>query len=125
MVNGAGLAMATMDTIKHVGGNPANFLDVGGSSSPDKVVAAFRLILKNPRVKAILINIFGGITRCDDIARGILQSLEQMKVPVPIVVRLVGTNEEEGRRLLEGTKLGTAKSLVEGARKATELGGRA
>jgi succinyl-CoA synthetase beta subunit len=125
MVNGAGLAMATMDTIKHVGGNPANFLDVGGSSSPDKVVAAFRLILKNPKVKAILINIFGGITRCDDIARGILQSLEQMNVPVPIVVRLVGTNEEQGRKLLEGTPLGTAKSLVEGARKATELGGRA
>ncbi len=125
MVNGAGLAMATMDTIKHVGGNPANFLDVGGSSSPDKVVAAFRLILKNPKVAAILINIFGGITRCDDIARGILKSLEMMKVNVPIVVRLVGTNEEEGRRLLEGTDLGTAKSLVEGARKATELGGRA
>jgi len=125
MVNGAGLAMATMDTIKHVGGNPANFLDVGGSSSPDKVVAAFRLILKNPKVTAILINIFGGITRCDDIARGILKSLEMMKVTVPIVVRLVGTNEEEGRRLLEGTDLGTAKSLVEGARKATELGGRA
>ncbi len=125
MVNGAGLAMATMDTIKHVGGNPANFLDVGGSSSPDKVVAAFRLILKNPKITAILINIFGGITRCDDIAKGILQSLEQMNVPVPIIVRLVGTNEEQGRKLLEGTKLGTAKSLVEGARKATELGGRA
>ncbi len=125
MVNGAGLAMATMDTIKHVGGNPANFLDVGGSSSPDKVVAAFRLILKNPKIKAILINIFGGITRCDDIARGIVQSLELMDVPVPIVVRLVGTNEEQGRKILEGTKLYTAKSLVEGARKATELGGRA
>ncbi len=125
MVNGAGLAMATMDTIKHVGGNPANFLDVGGSSSPDKVVAAFRLILKNPKIKAILINIFGGITRCDDIAKGIVQSLEIMKVDVPIVVRLVGTNEEQGRKILEGTKLGTAKSLVEGARKATELGGRA
>ncbi len=125
MVNGAGLAMATMDTIKHVGGNPANFLDVGGSSSPDKVVTAFRLILKNPKIKAILINIFGGITRCDDIAKGIVQSLEVMNVPVPIVVRLVGTNEEQGRKILEGTKLNTAKSLVEGARKATELGGRA
>jgi succinyl-CoA synthetase beta subunit len=122
MVNGAGLAMATMDTIKHVGGNPANFLDVGGSSSPDKVVAAFRLILKNKDVKAILINIFGGITRCDDIARGILKSLDQMDVPVPIVVRLVGTNEEEGRRILEGTKLETAVTLVDGARKATALG---
>ncbi len=117
--------MATMDTIKHVGGNPANFLDVGGSSSPDKVVAAFKFILKNPDVKAILINIFGGITRCDDIAQGILQSLDQMDVPVPIVVRLVGTNEEEGRKLLEGTKLETATTLEDGARKATGLGGQA
>lgn len=125
MVNGAGLAMATMDTIKHVGGNPANFLDVGGSSSPDKVVTAFRLILKNPDVTAILINIFGGITRCDDIAKGILKSLEQMDVPVPIVVRLVGTNEEEGRRILEGTALTSATTLVDGARKATELGAKA
>jgi len=125
MVNGAGLAMATMDTIKHVGGNPANFLDVGGSSSPDKVVAAFRLILKNPDVKAILINIFGGITRCDDIARGILKSLEVMDVPVPIVVRLVGTNEVEGRRILEGTQLATATTLVDGAKQATALGAKA
>ena len=122
MVNGAGLAMATMDTIKHVGGNPANFLDVGGSSDPAKVVAAFQLILKDPNVKAILINIFGGITRCDDIAKGILLSLEQMEVSVPIVVRLVGTNEEEGRQILEGTQLITATTLEEGARKATELG---
>ena len=94
MVNGAGLAMATMDTIKHVGGNPANFLDVGGSSNPEKVIEAFKLILKDPNVKSILINIFGGITRCDDIANGILESLKVMDVPVPIVVRLVGTNEK-------------------------------
>jgi len=125
MVNGAGLAMATMDTVKHVGGNPANFLDVGGSSSPDKVVAAFEFILKSPDVTAILINIFGGITRCDDIANGILQSLDRMDVPVPIVVRLVGTNEKEGRALLEGTKLETATTLEDGARKATKLGGAA
>ena len=123
MVNGAGLAMATMDTIKHFGGSPANFLDVGGSSEPKKVVVAFKLILKDPKVKSILINIFGGITRCDDIAKGILQSLEEMEVPVPIVVRLVGTNEAEGQKLLEGTQLITAQSLEAGATKANELGG--
>ncbi len=123
MVNGAGLAMATMDTIKHFGGSPANFLDVGGSSDPKKVVTAFKLILKDPNVKSILINIFGGITRCDDIAKGILQSLEEMDVPVPIVVRLVGTNEAEGQKLLEGTQLITALSLEAGATKAAGLGG--
>ena len=122
MVNGAGLAMATMDTIKYFSGHPANFLDVGGSSDPQKVVAAFKLILKDSKVKAILINIFGGITRCDDIAQGILQSLEEKDVPVPIVIRLVGTNEAEGRKLLEGTYLTTAKTLEEGATKAAQLG---
>ncbi|HOE66645.1 MAG TPA: ADP-forming succinate--CoA ligase subunit beta [Candidatus Hydrogenedentes bacterium] len=125
MVNGAGLAMATMDTIKHVGGDPANFLDVGGSSNPHKVVAAFRMILRDPNVKVILINIFGGITRCDDIARGILSSLENFPASVPIVIRLVGTNQEEGRRLLEGTRLSFAKTLEEGAALATKLGGAA
>ncbi len=125
MVNGAGLAMATMDTIKHFGGNPANFLDVGGSSDPKKVVTAFKLILKDPSVSAILINIFGGITRCDDIAKGILQSLDELEVPVPIVIRLVGTNEAEGRKLLEGTDLTTAQTLEDGATKASELGGAA
>lgn len=122
MVNGAGLAMATMDTIKHVGGDPANFLDVGGSSNPEKVVEAFKLILKDPKVKSILINIFGGITRCDDIANGILESLKVMDVPVPIVVRLVGTNEKEGRALLEGTDLGTATTLEDGATQVAQLG---
>ena len=121
MVNGAGLAMATMDTIKHFGGSPANFLDVGGSSDPRKVVAAFNLILKDPNVKVILINIFGGITRCDDIAQGILDALEQRDVPVPIVVRLIGTNEDEGRRLLEGTQLTPAETLEQGATIATKL----
>lgn len=125
MVNGAGLAMATMDTIKHFGGDPANFLDVGGSSDPRKVVTAFRMILKNPGVSAILINIFGGITRCDDIARGILQSLEEFRVPVPIIIRLIGTNEREGRALLEGTALIPVATLEEGARRAAEIGGRA
>lgn len=125
MVNGAGLAMATMDTIKHFGGNPANFLDVGGSSDPQKVVEAFKLILKDKNITAILINIFGGITRCDDIAKGILESMKIMDVPVPIVIRLVGTNEKEGRALLEGTSLTTATTLEAGAIKAVELGGKA
>jgi succinyl-CoA synthetase beta subunit len=124
MVNGAGLAMATMDTIKHFGGEPANFLDVGGSSDPKKVVAAFRAILKDPSVKVILINIFGGITRCDDIAKGILASMDEFDVPVPIVIRLIGTNEEEGRALLAGREMITAATLDEGAAKAAEIGGR-
>jgi succinyl-CoA synthetase beta subunit len=122
MVNGAGLAMATMDTIKHFGGRPANFLDVGGSSDPRKVVVAFKVILKNPKVRVILINIFGGITRCDDIAQGILASLKEFEVPVPIVIRLIGTNEAEGRALLKGTPLITIGRLEEGARRAAELG---
>ena len=125
MVNGAGLAMATMDTIKHFGGAPANFLDVGGSSDPKKVVAAFKVILKDPDVKVILINIFGGITRCDDIARGILASLKELTVPVPIIVRLIGTNEAEGRALLKGTELIPAETLEQGATKAAEIGGNA
>jgi succinyl-CoA synthetase beta subunit len=118
MVNGAGLAMATMDIIKHFGGEPANFLDVGGSSDPKKVVEAFKLILQDSSVRVILINIFGGITRCDDIAKGILSSLDQMDVPVPIVIRLIGTNQEEGRRLLDGTALIAADTLEEAATKA-------
>ncbi len=121
MVNGAGLAMATMDIIKHFGGSPANFLDVGGSSNPEKVVLAFKLILKDPSVKIILINIFGGITRCDDIAKGILLAREQFEVKVPIVIRLVGTNQEAGRRLLAGTDMIVAATLEEGARKAVEI----
>ncbi len=123
MVNGAGLAMATMDIIKHYGGAPANFLDVGGSSDPEKVVAAFKLILKDPNVRVILINIFGGITRCDDIAKGILTSLEEFETRAPIVIRLVGTNEEAGRALLKDTDLITVRTLEEGAQKATALGG--
>jgi len=111
MVNGAGLAMATMDMIQFYGGTPANFLDVGGSSNPEKVVHAFRLLTRNPKVKAILVNIFGGITRCDDIARGMLQAFEQIDITLPIVVRLSGTNAEEGMKLLEGTSLITADSF--------------
>jgi succinyl-CoA synthetase beta subunit len=121
MVNGAGLAMATMDTIKHFGGEPANFLDVGGSSDPQKVVAAFRVILKDPSVKVILVNIFGGITRCDDIAKGMLQAKAEMEINVPIIIRLVGTNEAEGKALLEGTELTPADTLEGGATKAAEF----
>jgi succinyl-CoA synthetase beta subunit len=113
MVNGAGLAMATMDMIQFYGGSPANFLDVGGSSNPEKVVHAFRLLTGNPKVKAILVNIFGGITRCDDIARGMLQAFEQIDITLPIVVRLSGTNAAEGMALLADTSLTTADSFGE------------
>jgi len=122
MVNGAGLAMATMDTIKHFGGDPANFLDVGGSSDPKKVVVAFKMILKDPKIKVILVNIFGGITRCDDIAKGIVTAMDEIDVSVPIIVRLVGTNEKEGRAILEGTKLESAETLEAGATKAAKIG---
>jgi succinyl-CoA synthetase beta subunit len=101
-VNGAGLAMATMDLVKHYGGEPANFLDIGGSSNPDKVVAALEIITSDPNVKVILFNIFGGITRCDDVANGIVEATKRIDIDVPLVIRLTGTNEEEGVRILEG-----------------------
>jgi succinyl-CoA synthetase beta subunit len=100
VVNGAGLAMATMDLIKHYGGEPANFLDIGGSSNPEKVTTAMRIILDDPDVKAVLFNIFGGITRCDDVAQGILAARKRLSVRIPLVVRLTGTNEEIARELL-------------------------
>jgi succinyl-CoA synthetase beta subunit len=100
VVNGAGLAMATMDLIKHYGGEPANFLDIGGSSNPEKVTVAMKIILADPQVKAVLFNIFGGITRCDDVARGIATALSQLEVKVPVVVRLTGTNEDAARAIL-------------------------
>jgi succinyl-CoA synthetase beta subunit len=100
MVNGAGLAMATMDGIKLAGGNPANFLDVGGSSNPQKVLAAMRILLRNSRLKVILVNIFGGITRCDDVAQGILMAKDKLDINVPIVIRLIGTNDEKGLSML-------------------------
>lgn len=121
MVNGAGLAMATMDMIQFFGGTPANFLDVGGSSSPEKVVHAFRLLMQNPNVKAILVNIFGGITRCDDIARGILASYEQIDIQLPIVIRLSGTNAEAGMALLANTPLITASTFEEAVKRAIAL----
>jgi succinyl-CoA synthetase beta subunit len=120
MVNGAGLAMATMDIIKHFGGSPANFLDIGGGAQADKVATALRLILEDANVEAVLFNIFGGITRCDEVARGILDAFEEVKPDVPLVARLVGTNEAEGRALLEGSdyNLITARTLAQAAQKA-------
>jgi len=123
LVNGAGLAMATMDLVQYYGGMPANFLDIGGSSNPEKVVNALSIILDDPQVKAILFNIFGGITRCDDVAAGIIAATEQMDIPVPIVVRLTGTNEEEARRMLAGTKLVPAPTMDQAVQKAIELAG--
>jgi len=111
IVNGAGLAMGTVDAIKLFGGEPANFLDAGGSSNPQKVLTALRLILKNPNLKAILINIFGGITRCDDIAQGIVQAKEQLAFSVPLVVRLTGTNEQEARDILQTKGIKTYGSM--------------
>lgn len=101
MVNGAGLAMATMDMIKLYGGSPANFLDIGGSSNPVKVIEAMKLLLKDPKVKTVFINIFGGITRCDDVALGLIQAFDQLQTDVPVIVRLTGTNENIGRGLLK------------------------
>ncbi|MCX7855613.1 MAG: ADP-forming succinate--CoA ligase subunit beta [Anaerolineae bacterium] len=120
MVNGAGLAMATMDIIQHFGGMPANFLDIGGGARADRVATALRLILADPRVKAVLFNIFGGITRCDEVARGIVSVLEEVRPNLPIVARLVGTNEAEGRQILESSGYGiiTATTLAEAAQKA-------
>jgi succinyl-CoA synthetase beta subunit len=118
MVNGAGLAMTSMDIVKLFGGEPANFLDIGGGAPADKVAAAMRIILSDPNVKAVLFNIFGGITRCDEVARGILTAMGEVKPKVPMVVRLVGTNAEEGRKLLENAKMITAETLADAAKKA-------
>jgi len=118
IVNGAGLAMATMDMIKHFGGEPANFLDIGGSSSPDKVLTAMRIILRDTNVKSILINIFGGITRCDDVATGLIEAKKQLGGEVPLVVRLIGTNEDRAREILRGTELIAAATMEEGVAKA-------
>jgi malate-CoA ligase subunit beta len=119
IVNGAGLAMATMDLIQHAGSSPANFLDVGGGASPEKVTNAFRLVLADPKVRAILVNIFAGINRCDWVAQGVVQAVRELKPPVPLVVRLAGTNVEEGRRILaaSGLQLITADTLTEAAQR--------
>lgn len=120
MVNGAGLAMATMDLTKFYGGSPANFLDVGGGATSERVAAALRIILSDENVKAVLINIFGGITRCDEVARGIIAAMQEVSTDVPMVVRLVGTNEEEGRAILADADMNTARTLPEAAQKAVE-----
>ncbi|MBF6614618.1 MAG: ADP-forming succinate--CoA ligase subunit beta [Chloroflexi bacterium] len=121
MVNGAGLAMATMDTIKEYGGTPANFLDIGGGAREDKVEAALRIILSDPNVQAVMFNIFGGITRGDVVAKGIVKVLEQMKPDVPMVIRLAGTNAEEGREILKAANLPAAATLDEAAQTAVRL----
>ncbi|MDX9883271.1 MAG: ADP-forming succinate--CoA ligase subunit beta [Prolixibacteraceae bacterium] len=121
MVNGAGLAMATMDMIKLYGGSPANFLDIGGSSNPQKVIDAMNILLSDKNVKTVMINIFGGITRCDDVARGLIKALKIINTNIPIVVRLSGTNADEGLALLKETGLPTVKTMSEAARKAIEL----
>jgi malate-CoA ligase subunit beta len=126
IVNGAGLAMATMDMIKHAGGEPANFLDIGGGASPERVAAAFRLVLSDPRVRCVLVNIFAGINRCDWVAQGIIKAATDVNVPVPIVARLAGTNVELGRRILKesGLRIVAADSLADAADKAVAaLGG--
>jgi len=126
MVNGAGLAMATMDLIKLHGGQPANFLDVGGGATADRVAEAFKIILADPKVKAILVNIFGGIVRCDLIADGIIKAVQEVHVSVPVVVRLEGTNVEQGRERLKasGLRITSATSLTDGARQVVAAVGK-
>ncbi len=120
-VNGAGLAMATMDLVHFYGGEPANFLDIGGSSNPDKVVAALQIITADPNVRVILFNIFGGITRCDDVARGIVEAIRRIDIGVPILIRLTGTNEEAAVRILEEAGLSAYTSMEEVVKRAVEL----
>ena len=120
-VNGAGLAMATMDLVKFYGGEPANFLDIGGSSNPDKVVAALEIITADPNVKSILFNIFGGITRCDDVANGIVQATRRIEIDVPLVIRLTGTNEEEALEILEEAGFEAYTSMDDVVKKAVDL----
>jgi succinyl-CoA synthetase beta subunit len=125
LVNGAGLAMSTMDVIKLYGGEPANFLDVGGGATEEQVTTAFGIIMEDRHVKGILVNIFGGIMRCDIIARGVIAATQALELDDPLVVRLVGTNFEEGRKILaeSGLNIHTAESLAEGAEKIVALVG--
>jgi succinyl-CoA synthetase beta subunit len=118
MVNGAGLAMATMDCIKLAGGKAANFLDVGGSSNPDKVLNGMRILLRNKQLKVILINIFGGITRCDDIAEGIILARDQLGITLPIVIRLIGTNDHKGQKMLRDAGLTAGRNMTDAVRDA-------
>jgi succinyl-CoA synthetase beta subunit len=123
MVNGAGLAMSTMDIIKYVGGEPANFLDVGGGATAEKVTAAFKIITKDPAVKGIFVNIFGGIMKCDTIATGVVQAVKEVGLQVPLVVRLEGTNVELGKQIIDesGLNVVSASDMKDGAQKIVEL----
>jgi succinyl-CoA synthetase beta subunit len=121
MVNGAGLAMATMDMIKLYGGEPANFLDIGGSSNPQKVVDAMNILLSDANVKAVMINIFGGITRCDDVAKGLVTALEEIKTEIPVIIRLSGTNAKEGQAIIREYGLPIVETMRDAAEKAIEL----
>ena len=123
MVNGAGLAMTTMDMIKMAGGEPANFLDVGGGASAEQIEKAFRILTSDPNVKCILVNIFGGILRCDRVSAGLIQAAKNIEMGLPMVVRLQGTNVEEGRRMLQesGLRFTVADGLYEAAEKAVSL----
>ena len=122
MVNGAGLAMATMDIIKHYGARPANFLDVGGGATTEKVTEAFKIILSDTNVKGVLVNIFGGIMRCDVVANGVVEAAKQVNLSIPLVVRLEGTNVEQGKQILadSGLNIIPASDLADGAKKAVE-----
>jgi malate-CoA ligase subunit beta len=122
IINGAGLAMATMDMIKHAGGQPANFLDVGGGASPERVAAAFRLVLADPKIEAMLVNIFAGINRCDWVAQGVVQATRETQLKIPLVVRLAGTNVVEGQKILKdsGLPIITADSLQEAAERVVK-----
>ncbi|MEO2158427.1 MAG: ATP-grasp domain-containing protein, partial [bacterium] len=117
-VNGAGLAMATMDLVKYYGGEPANFLDIGGSSNPQKVVTALKIITSDPNVEVILFNIFGGITRCDDVARGIVEALKEIEIDSPIIIRLTGTNDEKGLEILSAAGMSAFTSMDDVVKKA-------
>src|SRR5437764_6527376 len=125
MVNGAGLAMATMDIIKLAGGSPANFLDVGGGANAEQIRNAFKILMSDSGVKAVLINIFGGILRCDVLASGVIAAVRELGVPVPIVIRMEGTNVDEGKRLLRESAMNftTADSMDEAAKKVVQLAG--
>jgi succinyl-CoA synthetase beta subunit len=127
MVNGAGLAMATMDIIKLAGGEPANFLDVGGGANAEQIRNAFKILMSDKNVKAVLINIFGGILRCDVLAQGVIAAVKELGVPVPIVIRMEGTNVDEGKRMLKesGLNFATADSMGEAADTVVKLAGKA
>jgi len=126
MVNGAGLAMATMDIVKYYGAEPANFLDVGGGANTEKVAAAFRILLSDARVKGVLINIFGGIMQCDVLAQGVVEAARQVKLSVPLVVRMEGTNVERGRQILKDSGLAViaASDMADGARRIVQAIGK-